>query len=215
MRARWASSPMRRSCWTPSSASCCRRAILSLQQSGVAVCLDGPSPPQQHSSMRLLQDSWEAVQQWGPGATGAGDTAVVACLSFWDYSLVARAPGADAYKATGRCFSVAAGRISYTHAFKGACCGVPRGHACSRHTIRIHQVPACQQKALSLCRTRHQHRHGVLILAVRHIPAGQHAAAAQVCARPADSRAADAGPCHDRHARGRQHARARRPLQDP
>ena len=66
------------------------------------------------------------VQQWGaPGAAQAGaaaaeDAAVVACLSFWDYSLVAQVRGSDAYKATGRCFSVAAGRISFTHALKGA-----------------------------------------------------------------------------------------------
>ena len=47
------------------------------------------------------------------------ETAVVAALSFWDYSLVASVPGSDAYKATGRCFSVASGRISYTYALKG------------------------------------------------------------------------------------------------
>lgn len=52
---------------------------------------------------------------------GAASTAVIAALSFWDYSLML--PGgteSDAYKATGRCFSVAAGRISYVHGFKGA-----------------------------------------------------------------------------------------------
>lgn len=49
----------------------------------------------------------------------AGQTAVLAALSFWDYSNVADVPGGDAYKATGRCFSVAAGRISYTLGFKG------------------------------------------------------------------------------------------------
>ena len=74
----------------------------------------------------LAQDSWEVVQQWGaagaarPGAAAAEDAAVVACLSFWDYSLVAQVRGSDAYKATGRCFSVAAGRISFTFALKGA-----------------------------------------------------------------------------------------------
>lgn len=46
-------------------------------------------------------------------------TAVVAALSFWDYSLVADVKGSDTYKATGRCFSVAAGRISFTFSFKG------------------------------------------------------------------------------------------------
>ena len=47
-------------------------------------------------------------------------TAVLAALSFWDYSLVAEVPGSEAYKATGRCFSVASGRISFNYALKGA-----------------------------------------------------------------------------------------------
>ena len=34
----------------------------------------------------------------------------------------------DAYKATGRCFSVAAGRVSFVHGFKGVCfIAPPRG----------------------------------------------------------------------------------------
>ena len=49
----------------------------------------------------------------------AKETAVIAALSFWDYAFVANVPGSDAYKATGRCISVAAGRISYTYGFKG------------------------------------------------------------------------------------------------
>ena len=160
--------------------------------------------------MPLLQDSYEAVQQWGPGAAGAEDTAVVACLSFWDYSLVARAPGADAYKATGRCFSVAAGRISYTHAFKGARCAATCGCAWQKmYRLDLYAPVSVSAWPLHLLRrTRNQHRHGVLVLAVWHVPAGQHAAAAQVRARPADGCAAHAGPCHHRHAGGRQHARA-------
>ena len=71
------------------------------------------------------------VQQWGADSARREDTAVVACLSFWDYSLVAHTPGSDAYKATGRCFSVAAGRISYTHAFKGAQRGLHVKSECS------------------------------------------------------------------------------------
>ncbi len=31
----------------------------------------------------------------------------------------------DAYKATGRCFSVAAGRVSFVHGFKGAITSSP------------------------------------------------------------------------------------------
>ena len=50
---------------------------------------------------------------------------MVAALSFWDYSLVATVQGSDTYKATGRCFSVAAGRISYTFALKGLHLGQP------------------------------------------------------------------------------------------
>ena len=46
---------------------------------------------------------------------------MIAALSFWDYSLVANVQGSDTYKATGRCFSVAAGRISYSYGLKGMC----------------------------------------------------------------------------------------------
>jgi acyl transferase domain-containing protein len=61
------------------------------------------------------------VQHWSSEQRAAEEeTAVVAALSFWDYSLVANVQGSDTYKATGRCFSVAAGRISYTFALKGA-----------------------------------------------------------------------------------------------
>ena len=58
--------------------------------------------------------------QAGYDASPAQSTAVLAALSFWDYAFVAEVPGSDAYKATGRCISVAAGRISYTYGFKGA-----------------------------------------------------------------------------------------------
>ena len=64
------------------------------------------------------------LQHWaGEGAEvcqpGRQSTAVLAALSFWDYSLVAESAGSEAYKATGRCFSVASGRISYAFALKG------------------------------------------------------------------------------------------------
>ena len=74
----------------------------------------------------VTQGAWEVAAQWRAGtgadltAAGAASTAVVAALSFWDYSLLLPAGGAsDAYKATGRCFSVAAGRVSFVHGFKG------------------------------------------------------------------------------------------------
>ncbi len=51
----------------------------------------------------------------------SASTSVVAALSFWDYSLLlSDSTGGDTYKATGRCFSVAAGRISYSYALKGS-----------------------------------------------------------------------------------------------
>ena len=49
-------------------------------------------------------------------------TAVITAQSFWDYSSILdqAVPGASAvYKATGRCFSVSAGRISFSHGLKG------------------------------------------------------------------------------------------------
>ena len=78
---------------------------------------------------------------------GIDATSVVTALSFWDYSLLTtvrmtahliftavicitgmiemrnlgvQSAGSDAFKTTGRCFSVAAGRIAYTYALKGA-----------------------------------------------------------------------------------------------
>ena len=80
---------------------------------------------------------------------GIDTTSVVTALSFWDYSLLTtvritarliftsaavncitgmiemhylgvQSAGSDAFKTTGRCFSVAAGRIAYTYALKGA-----------------------------------------------------------------------------------------------
>ena len=80
---------------------------------------------------------------------GIDSTSVVTALSFWDYSLLTtvrmtarlicmspavtcitgvtvmcyldvQSAGSDAFKTTGRCFSVAAGRIAYTYALKGA-----------------------------------------------------------------------------------------------
>ena len=62
------------------------------------------------------------MRSWARSAVdpeASGTTAVLAALSFWDYAFVADVPGSDAYKATGRCISVAAGRISFTYDFKG------------------------------------------------------------------------------------------------
>lgn len=74
------------------------------------------------SGRAVVQGAWPVLQHWGTNASTEGNdqTAVVAALSFWDYSLIAEVQGSDTYKATGRCFSVAAGRISYTYGLKGA-----------------------------------------------------------------------------------------------
>ena len=72
-----------------------------------------------------MQDSLQVLQHWQDGTSAQSETAVVAALSFWDYSLVASVQGSDTYKATGRCFSVAAGRISYSYGLKGASEAVP------------------------------------------------------------------------------------------
>ena len=65
------------------------------------------------------------LQHWQDSTSAQSETAVVAALSFWDYSLVASVQGSDTYKATGRCFSVAAGRISYSYGLKGGSEAVP------------------------------------------------------------------------------------------
>ena len=175
----------------------------------------------------------------------------------------AQVRGSDAYKATGRCFSVAAGRVSFTFALKGAPCPAScllsaAWLACislmnsfalpvipeSKPTACIfYQLARCvaerwdnsSYQALgiqydsdevqavelvvrkfypTLClppcarRPRAQHRHGVLLIPLRHEPAGGHAASREVLPGAADGGPADPGPGHNRHAGGRQHARA-------
>ena len=101
---------------------------------------------------------------------GIDTTSVVTALSFWDYSLLTtvrmiarlicmspaetcitgvtvmcylgvQSAGSDAFKTTGRCFSVAAGRIAYTYALKGAfhsknwTCGHKKA-GCDSHTCQ-------------------------------------------------------------------------------
>ncbi|KAL4457259.1 hypothetical protein ABPG75_012124 [Micractinium tetrahymenae] len=69
----------------------------------------------------MLEDAREVLAAWPSGADSEG-AAVLACQSFWDYAQQTdRAlPGVgEAYKATGRCFSVAAGRISFCYGLKG------------------------------------------------------------------------------------------------
>jgi 3-oxoacyl-(acyl-carrier-protein) synthase/acyl carrier protein len=89
-----------------------------------------------------VQDAWEVLAFWESGPSDAPSeptTAVLAALSFWDYAPRAdRALGAagEAYKATGRCFSVAAGRISFCHGLKGP--AVALDTACSSSLSAVH-----------------------------------------------------------------------------
>lgn len=83
------------------------------------------------------------LQHWtaaGIDIERGDETAVVSALSFWDYSLVGSVPGSEAYKATGRCFSVASGRISYTYALKGVLAGrlsTLRMHICLKDVAGV------------------------------------------------------------------------------
>jgi 3-oxoacyl-(acyl-carrier-protein) synthase/acyl carrier protein len=64
---------------------------------------------------------------------------VLAALSFWDYSIQTDrhlAGVGEAYKATGRCFSVASGRISFCYGLKGPSIGVDT--ACSSYLSAVH-----------------------------------------------------------------------------
>lgn len=64
---------------------------------------------------------------------------VLAALSFWDYSIQADrhlAGAGEAYKATGRCFSVASGRVSFCYGLKGPCVTVDT--ACSSYLSAVH-----------------------------------------------------------------------------
>jgi 3-oxoacyl-(acyl-carrier-protein) synthase/acyl carrier protein len=64
---------------------------------------------------------------------------VLAALSFWDYSIQADrhlAGAGEAYKATGRCFSVASGRISFCYGLKGPSISVDT--ACSSYLSAVH-----------------------------------------------------------------------------
>lgn len=64
---------------------------------------------------------------------------MVAALSFWDYSpqVDRHLPGSgEAYKASGRCFSVAAGRISFCHGLKGP--AISLDTACSSSLSAVH-----------------------------------------------------------------------------
>lgn len=80
-----------------------------------------------HHGEHGVQGAWTILGHWqqqhpeaaGSGAAAPDQTAVVAALSFWDYSLLYDGTAGEAYQATGRCFSVAAGRISYVYGLKG------------------------------------------------------------------------------------------------
>lgn len=79
------------------------------------------NPLQGHSPLCPFQDASHALSAWS-GHPNRDSTAVISAQSFWDYASEAdRAiPGLGAaYRASGRCFSVAAGRISFTFGLQG------------------------------------------------------------------------------------------------
>lgn len=92
----------------------------------------GTAPESTHPDMSpRTQASCEIVESWahvrGTTTSSASEAAVVSAQSFWDYASVSdeyaaaggSAGSGETYKATGRCFSVGAGRISFTHGFTG------------------------------------------------------------------------------------------------
>ncbi|CAL5223543.1 g6075 [Coccomyxa viridis] len=94
----------------------------------------------------MLEDSWQVLQHWHPEAAKEPETAVIAALSFWDYSLVASVQGSDTYKATGRCFSVAAGRISYSYGLKGPAISIDT--ACSSSLSGTSMIASMLQRGV-------------------------------------------------------------------
>ncbi len=93
-------------------------------------CLSVLGWPFEILPMQHMQEAWTVLSYWqqqhqeasaapASTATAADQTSVVAALSFWDYSLLYDGTAGEAYKATGRCFSVAAGRISYVYGLRG------------------------------------------------------------------------------------------------
>jgi acyl transferase domain-containing protein len=89
----------------------------------------------------LLEVSWEALQAAGPGA-GGPDTGVYVGIQQMEYGGLA-APHLHAigpFSATGGSFSVAAGRLSFTHGFKGP--AVSMDTACSSALVATHTAAA-------------------------------------------------------------------------
>ena len=89
----------------------------------------------------LLEVSWEALQAASPGACGP-DTGVYVGIQQMEYGGLA-APHLHAigpFSATGGSFSVAAGRLSFTHGFKGP--AVSMDTACSSALMATHTAAA-------------------------------------------------------------------------
>ena len=86
----------------------------------------------------MLEGSYEALNEISSASTTT-NVAVLASISFWDYSVQADrhfVGVGDAYKATGRCFSVAAGRISFCYGLKGPAISIDT--ACSSSLSAVH-----------------------------------------------------------------------------
>lgn len=81
-------------------------------------------PPPRLGACRGAQDATGLLLELPSWKPHYASTAVASAQSFWDYSSqldrhVPLAPGLAAYRASGRCFSVAAGRISFSHGLQG------------------------------------------------------------------------------------------------
>ena len=114
-----------------------------------------------------VQDAWGVLSHWQQQgqeaqtepmtavAAAADQTAVVAALSFWDYSLLYDGTAGEAYKATGRCFSVAAGRISYVYGLKGT--HLPCGSLSPKQPVGL--IRNLREMAISRAHMRHVHNY--------------------------------------------------------
>lgn len=101
----------------------------------------------------LLEMSWEAIEDAGqsPRRLSGSDTGVFMGLATSDYhSLLAERgeENIDTYFATGTCFSIAAGRISYALGLNGP--NIAIDTACSSSLVAVHM--ACQSLRMRDCR---------------------------------------------------------------
>jgi len=98
----------------------------------------------------MLEDSWEILSSWNSDGRDNSIVSVAATMSFWDYSqqIDAALPGTgEAFKATGRCFSVAAGRISFCYGLKGPSMTIDTACSSSLTAVQLIQQLFYQNKS--------------------------------------------------------------------